>query len=164
MMDFLRSWLVGITAAAIVLALADCMIPEGSVKRIGKFAGGLFLMLAILRPVLNIDYEVLAGSLANYRYEAQEYSTSFEIENERLKKIIIEDRTGAYIRDKAIELGIDCTVAVQCELNENNQLYPASVTVYGELTQAQKEQLIRTIDSEVAISPDMQRFERTKDP
>ena len=164
MMDFIRSWLVGITAAAIVLALADCMIPEGSVKRIGKFAGGLFLMLAILRPVLNVDYEILAGSLANYRYEVQEYSTSLEIENERLKKIIIEDRTGAYIHDKAIELGIDCTVAVQCELNETDQLYPAAVTVYGDMTQEQKGKLIRVIESEVAIPPDMQQFERTKDP
>jgi len=162
-MDFLRSWLIGITAAATVLALADCLMPEGSVKRVGKFAGGLLLMLAILRPVLSLDYEVLAGSLANYRYEVQEYSTSLEIENERLKKIIIEDRTGAYIRDKAVELGVNCTVEVQCRMNENEQLYPASVTVYGEMTHGQQEELTCIIESEIAIPPEMQRYERTKE-
>lgn len=163
MMEFLRNWLIGITAASITLALADSLMPEGSVKRIGKFAGGLLLMLAILRPVLSLDYEVLAGSLANYRYEVQEYSTSLEIENERLKKIIIEDRTGAYIRDKAVELGINCTVAVQCRMNEKEQLYPASVTVCGEMTQGQREELMQVIEAEIAIPPEMQRYERTKE-
>ena len=163
MMEFLRNWLIGITAAAIILALADILMPEGSVKRIGKFAGGLLLMLAILRPVLSLDYEVLAGSLANFRYEVQEYSMSLEIENERLKKIIIEDRTGAYIRDKAAELGISCTVAVQCRVHEKEQLYPVSVTVYGEMTPEQNAKLIRIIEAEISIPPEMQYYERTKE-
>ena len=163
-MDFLRNWLVGITAAAIVLALADGLMPEGSVKRIGKFAGGLLMMLAIIRPVLSLDYDVLAGSIANYRYEVQEYSTSLEVENERLKKIIIEDRTGAYIRDKAVELGISCTVSVQCRVDENDQLYPASVTVCGDMTQKQMEELMRTIEMDIAIPSEQQKFERTNDP
>lgn len=163
MMDFLRDWLIGITTAAIILALADSLMPEGSVKRIGKFAGGLLLMLAILKPLLSLDYEVLAGSLANYRYEVQEYSTSLGIENERLKKIIIEDRTGAYIHDKAVDLGINCTVTVQCHMNENEQLYPALVTVYGDMTQGQREELMRIIEAEIAIPPEKQRYERTKE-
>lgn len=163
MIDFLRSWLIGVTATSIILALADILMPDGSVKRVGKFAGGLLLTLAILRPVLSLDYEVLAGSLANYRYEVQEYSASLEIENERLKKIIIEDRTGAYIRDKAVELGINCTAEVRCHINENKQLYPASVTVYAELTPEQKEELTRIIESEIAIPPEMQQYERTKE-
>ena len=163
-MDFLRNWLVGITAAAIVLALADGLMPEGSVKRIGKFAGGLLMMLAIIRPVLSLDYDVLAGSIADYRYEVQEYSTSLEVENERLKKIIIEDRTGAYIRDKAVELGISCTVSVQCRVDENDQLYPASVTVCGDMTQKQMEELMRMIEMDIAIPSEQQKFERTNDP
>ena len=160
MMDFVRNWLIGITASAIILSLADNLMPDGSVKRIGKLAGGLLLILAILKPVLSLDYEILAGTLANYRYEVQEYSTSLEIENERLKKIIIEDRTGAYIHDRAVELGINCTVSVQCCINENEQLYPASVTVYGEMTQGQIEELMRIIEAEIAIPSEMQRYER----
>ena len=164
MMDFLRSWLVGITAAAIVLALADCMIPEGSVKRIGKFAGGLFLMLAILRPVLNVDYEVLAGLLANYRYEVQEYSASLEIENERLKKIIIEDRTGAYIQDKAAELGIVCTAEVVCHVDENDMPFPASVVIRGHIDEDEIRTMTRLIEGEIAISPEDQYYERISEP
>ena len=164
MIEFLRNWLLGITAAAIVLALADGLMPEGSVKRIGKIAGGLFLMLAILRPVLSVDYEILAGSMADYRYQVQQYSASIEIENERLKKIIIEDRTGAYIRDKAVELGIDCSVTVECQMNEEDQYYPSSVILRGEMTQGQMQELTRVIESEIAIPAEMQRFERIKAP
>ena len=164
MIEFLRNWLLGITAAAIVLALADGLMAEGSVKRIGKIAGGLFLMLAILRPVLSVDYEILAGSMADYRYQVQQYSASIEIENERLKKIIIEDRTGAYIRDKAVELGIDCSVTVECQMNEEDQYYPSSVILRGEMTQGQMQELTRVIESEIAIPAEMQRFERIKAP
>ena len=164
MIDFLRNWLMGITAAAIILGVADCLMPESGVKRIGKFAGGLFLMLAIIRPVLSVDYDLLAGTLANYRVEVQSYGISSETENERLKKIIIEDRTGAYIRDKANELGIDCLVAVECRKNEEGLLYPWSVTVSGDMTQEQIEQLTWIIESEIAILPELQHFERTIDP
>ena len=164
MIEFLRNWLLGITAAAIVLALADGLMPEGSVKRIGKIAGGLFLMLAILRPMLSVDYEILAGSMADYRYQVQQYSASVEIENERLKKIIIEDRTGAYIRDKAVELGIDCSVTVECQMNEEDQYYPSSVILRGEMTQGQMQELTRVIESEIAIPAERQRFERIKAP
>ena len=163
MIDFLRNWLIGIVGAAIILAVADSVIPKGSVKQIGKLAGGLVMVIAILRPVLNFDYEILAGALANYQYDVQQYSIALEIENERLKKIIIEDRTGAYILDKANELGLDCSVKVQCLMNVNEQLYPASVTVYGELTQEQKEKLMRIIEAEVAIPAEMQKYERTKE-
>ena len=161
MMDFLRNWLIGLTGASIILAFVDCLVPNGSVKQIGKIAGGLVMVIAIFRPVLSVDYEMMAGSLANYRYDAQQYSSELEIENERLKKIIIEDRTGAYIRDKAEQIGIDCKIAVQCRTNEKGQMYPASVTVYGELTQEQKEKLMRIIAAEVAIPAEMQRYERT---
>ena len=163
-MDFLRNWLIGITAAAIVSSVAECLMPDGSVKRIGKFASGLLLMLAIIRPVLTVDYEALAGSIANHRYDVQEYSAALEIENERLKKIIIEDRTGAYIRDRAAELGMDCSVTVQCRLNKNEQLYPESVTVYGEMTREQENKLMRIIEEELAIPAEKQQFERTKEP
>ena len=163
MMDFLRNWLMGLTGAAIILAFVDCLVPDGSVKQIGKLAGGLVMVIAILRPVLSLDFEIMAGSMADFRYDVQQYSSELEIENERLKKTIIEDRTGAYIRDKAEQNGIDCNVAVQCRMNERDQLYPASVTVYGELTQEQKEKLMRIIDAEVAIPAEMQQYERTKE-
>lgn len=163
MIELLRNWLLGITAASIILALASNLMPDGTVKQIGKFAGGLFLTMAIIRPVLSADYEILAGSMAEYRMNTEEYSLSIEVENEKLKKIIIEDRTQAYIHDRAGELGIECCVTVQCGTNKEGQLYPSSAIIYGEMTSEQIKELTQIIESEIAIPREKQKYERTKD-
>lgn len=162
MMEILRDWLLGITVAAMILALADSLMPDGTVKKVGKLAGGLLLIIVTLRPILGLDYEAMAASLANYRFETEEYNNSLEIENDRLKKIIIEDRTGAYIQDKAAELGIDCSVDVICNKNEDGMIYPESAVICGELTQDEMERLASLIEGEVAIPIENQKYERTR--
>lgn len=163
MMDLIRTWLIGVTAAAMVAALADSLAPEGAVKKVGKLAGGLLMVVAILQPLAGLDYEAMAASLANYRLETEGYSSALEAENEQLMKIIIEERTGAYIQDKAAELDAVCTAEVICQVNEDGSMYPASVVVYGELTQAQTDALSRTIEGDLAIPAENQRYERTKE-
>ena len=53
MMELLRQWLVGVTCAAMIIALADSLTPSGTVRKVGKLVGGLVLLLAVLQPVLN---------------------------------------------------------------------------------------------------------------
>lgn len=161
MMDMIRTWLLGVTAAAMIVALADSLAPEGAVKKIGKLAGGLLMVVAILQPLVGLDYGAMAAELANNRLQAEGYSTALETENERLIKTIIEERTGAYIQDKAAELDAACTAEVTCQADENGNLYPALVVIRGELTQAQMDALSRTIEGELAIPAGNQRYERT---
>lgn len=160
-MEKFRTWLLGITAAAMVLALVDSLMPEGAVKRVGKLAGGLVLILVIIQPVLGLDYQTLAAALMNYRFETEEYSNALELENERLQKIIIEDRTGAYIQDRAVGLDIDCTVTVRCHAGDDGVFYPHSVLVQGDLTEDQIHTMTKVIEGEVAIPPENQQYERT---
>ena len=56
MMELLRQWLVGVTCAAMIIALADSLTPPGTVRKVGKLVGGLVLLLAVLQPVLTFDY------------------------------------------------------------------------------------------------------------
>lgn len=163
MMELVRSWLIGVTAAAMAVALADSLAPDGAVKKIGKLAGGLLLVVAILRPVVGLDYAAMSGILTDYRVEAEGYSSALETENMLLMKTIIEERTGAYIQDKAAELGMVCTAEVTCQADEDGSPYPASVIVYGELTQGQVDTLSRTIEGDLAIPEQNQQYERTKE-
>lgn len=163
MMELVRSWLIGVTAAAMAVALADSLAPDGAVKKIGKLAGGLLLVVAILRPVVGLDYAAMSGILTDYRVEAEGYSSALETENMLLMKTIIEERTGAYIQDKAAELGMVCTAEVTCQADEDGNPYPASVIVYGELTQGQVDTLSRTIEGDLAIPEQNQQYERTKE-
>ncbi len=163
-MELIRSWLMGITATAMIAAVADVLAPEGAIKKVGKLAGGLLLILAILRPVVTLDDAMLAGSLANYRLEAVGYSRALETENQRLMEAIIAEQTGAYILDKAEELGMPCTVEVSCQRDDTGNSYPASVRVCGTFTAGQVEALCRVIQRELAIPAKNQQYERIEKP
>lgn len=163
MMELVRGWLVGVTAAAMVVALADSLAPAGAVRKIGKLTGGLLLAVAILQPLAGLDDASLSGILAGYRMEAEGYSSALETENMLLVKTIIEEQTGAYIQDKAAELGMECTAEVTCLADEDATPYPASVVVYGALTPAQEDALRRMIEGDLAIPEESQQYERTKE-
>ena len=54
MMALVRQWLLGVTAAALVLALAEALAPEGGAKKVCRLAGGLALLLAAVGPVAGL--------------------------------------------------------------------------------------------------------------
>ena len=63
MIELIREWLVGITCGAIIVALADGLSPNGTVRKIGRLTGSLVLVLAMIQPVLRIDSRTFAGIL-----------------------------------------------------------------------------------------------------
>lgn len=163
MMELIRSWLLGITAAAMIAAAADALAPDGAAKKACRLASGLLILLAVVKPVLTLDPADLSKELARYRAASQGYSAALETENLRLMKSIIEERTGAYIQDKAAELGIDCKAEVICSVGEDETPYPAQVTICGELTQSQIKALSRVIAEELSIPEQEQSYERTSE-
>ena len=151
MLELIRHWLVGITCAAMLVALAESLIPAGSIRRIARLTGGLVLLAAILNPLLKLDTTALTRALTEYKLELSAYSADLEEENEILMKDIIEEQSGAYIQDKAAALGIDCQVTVEADGEEE---WPM-----GSLTAEQQEALERTIEEDFAIPAERQRYE-----
>ena len=159
MIDLIRSWLVGITCTAMIVALAESLSPVGAVRKVGRLTGGLVLMLSILQPVATLDMADLSGVLAQYRIEAAGYPADLEAANGKLMKAIIEEETGAYILDKAAALGIEgCEVAVAVADREGASPIPEAVTVMGSLTEGQREALSRRIEADLAIPADRQTY------
>lgn len=163
MIDFIRQWIVGVAAAAVIGAVAQCLMPEGSAKRAGKLAVGLLLMLAVVRPVAELDYNALSEAMAQYQLRANGYTDALAEENQTLVKEIIEERTAAYISDKAAELGITCAVRVVYHYGEDGETWPESVVVTGDLTQEERSRVARLLEAELAIRQENQTFERTED-
>lgn len=160
-MTIIREWLLGVLAASLLAALAEHLTPEGVVRKIGKLTGGLVVLIAILQPVLKLDAPTLSLTLSQYRDDLGNYEAQVDTENFYLMKDIIEQRTGAYIQDKAAQLGIECTAQVTCRAESTQDYpYPASVTVVGDLTGDQREKLSLLIESELAIPPEEQQFEK----
>lgn len=157
MMELLRQWLTGVTCAAIIVALADSLMAGGTVRKIGRLAGGLLLLAAVVKPVLEVDLAVLSSS--SIRLEAEAVPAAEEAGLDMMKSIIGEE-TGAYILDKAEELGISCReVRVTCAVEENGVPYPASVVVLGDMTQEEQALLSRRIEADLAIPAERQTYE-----
>ena len=53
-MTFLRSWLLSVTACAVLVSIVQQLTDGGTMKKIVRFVGGMVLMLAMLRPLLSL--------------------------------------------------------------------------------------------------------------
>lgn len=152
---------MGVTCAAAIVALCESLTPAGTVRKIGRLTGGLVLLLAIVQPVVRLDMDDFAGILASYRVDAEVAAMDMGVENARLMKGIIEERTAAYILDKAEALGVHCRVSVTAAgEGEGDYPIPREVTVTGDLTADQRAALTRRIEADLAIPAERQTYER----
>lgn len=158
MTELIRNWLLGITCAAMVLAIAECIAPEGNIKRVCRLAGGLVLLLAAINPVAKLDTEDLNRLSCHYRVETEAYSEELTRQQEILYESIIAEECAAYILDKAEKLGIDCraeiTVAWQAGVPQ-----PHTAIITGMWTAQQQEVLCGIIESELGIDRALQYYE-----
>lgn len=159
-MELLRNWLLGVTCAAMVMALAEALTPEGSIRRICRLAGGLMLVLAAVDPLLKLDEADLSRALTEYRVTAEDYGDALVEKNNLLYKTIIEENTAAYILDKAEALGISCRAEVMFAYDGDGNPYPQAVNIFGQMTEEQRERLSDLMETELGIPRSQQNFER----
>ena len=140
MVEFLGKWLMGVTCAAMILALAEGLSPAGGPKRAARLAGGLLLLLAVVKPLISLDGSALTRAMTEYRLDAEYSAQALEEENKTLMMDIIEAQSAAYIQDKAAALGITCTVQVEADEAAEYPI-PKVVTITGELSREEREAL-----------------------
>lgn len=154
-MSALREWLLGMVAAALAVALAQALTPEGTVKKVGRLIGGLVLLLAAVRP--------LTGLLSESREPAAEaFSPATETETVQggmeVMKTLIAQKTGAYIVDKGQSLGLACEVRVTVAMDDSGWPVPWEAEIRGTWTPEQKEELSRVVEEELSIPAQRQSF------
>ena len=153
MVEFLGKWLMGVTCAAMILALAEGLSPAGGPKRAARLAGGLLLL-----PLISLDGSALTRAMTEYRLDAEYSAQALEEENKTLMMDIIEAQSAAYIQDKAAALGITCTVQVEADEAAEYPI-PKVVTITGELSREEREALTEQIEADFAIPADRQYYE-----
>jgi len=134
------------------------------VKKAGRLAVGLLLLLAVVKPLGVIDYDALAEAAASCRPDGQAYEARLEEKSGAVLKAVIEERTGAYISDKAEALGMNCAAEVTYYYGPDGEVRPEAVVVRGEFTENQQAQLSRALEGELGIPAAQQSFERTGEP
>ena len=113
MIGALRTWLLSIIAAGLVLSILYALLPKGRLRPIVRTAGGVVLMLVILRPLTELDLEGFAVSYDDYAREIRELTEQYRAADTAELAAIIERETAAYISDKGA-----CAVTLDVERNE----------------------------------------------
>ncbi len=155
MIGWLRTWLLSVLIVSLLCALAEAMMPEGAVRRVGKLVCGLALLCGVLWPV------VQAGPFIGPTW-SEEWALELEREQTRLEerlgtdmKRIIEERCDAYIQDKAAQRHRSWKVHVVCR--EEDGLYvPDRAEVPSDLSAEEHEELSRLLTEDLGIPPEKQ--------
>lgn len=158
MIEGLRGWLLSVTAAAILCALADSLMPKGPVKRVGGLVCALVLLAAVIRPVVRLEVGGASEWLQSRLEQTDGQAHQLEGQVDEQLKIIIQREYEAYIVDKAAQLGAVCQVRVECAPGEEGLYFPRQVTVRGTLTQSQRQELAQCIQTELGVPPAGQTY------
>lgn len=150
-MDWFRTWLLGVIAASLILAILDALIPKGTVRSIARFSGGLVLILVILQPISQIDTGSWKQQYNDYDMQIEDQLAIYEENRQAELRTIIETQIAAYISDKGLTEGITCHPKVTTQLRDNLP-YPYEVT----LDTAWNVALSDYIAQELDIPPDHQ--------
>lgn len=89
MIEALRGWLTGVVAVSALLFLVRSLAPKGTVGAVAEFTGGLLLLLALLRPLGDLGWEVDLSALEEEMAVRQE-------ELEAHRQAVIEAEIEAY--------------------------------------------------------------------
>ena len=135
-MGALREWLTSVVVVSVLLAVVQTLIPEGTVRKIGAFTGGLILLVTLLQPLLGVDFEDLELRLEQSRETVEQRQQELEQAGEREMAELIERQTAAYIWDKADALGLDLSAEVRVERGPDGIPLPVSTTLTGTYSEA----------------------------
>ena len=131
MMGALREWLTAVVTVTMLLSVAQMLMPEGTIRKIGSFTGGLLLIAVLLQPVLKDRLGELELDLEDYAETIQDRQSELESAQSDALQAGIEKRVASYISDKAAELGLTVQVRVKTELRDDGVPMPVQAEIEG---------------------------------
>lgn len=113
--ETLRTWLLGVIAAGMIVGILYALLPRGRMKAVAHTVGGMALLLVIVRPLLGLDLTELALRYEDYRQQIQALTEEYRRSGDAEFAALIADKTAAYIASKGDDLGVTCTPQVETE-------------------------------------------------
>ncbi|MCI9649009.1 stage III sporulation protein AF [Oscillibacter sp.] len=158
MIAAVREWLTSVVAVTLLLTVAQTLIPEGNIRKIAAFTGGLALLAALLQPVLRTDLSRLELDLDAYGQAVEERRMELEAAREEELALVIASQTEAYILDKAAWLGLSLSVQVETETGAEGVPLPWAAEIKG----AWSEELAAYMERELGIPRERQVWHETE--
>ena len=152
-MEFFRQWLLGVVACALLVSVGTQLCPEGSMRSVVRFTGGLLLLCAMLRPLTTLELPGLAWSGGAYREALAQARIELRAAEENALSDGIAAGLASYIEDKAGSLGAEVRAAVTVETRGGVPV-PVGVTLRG----AYSEALSNLVERELGVAKEHQRW------
>ena len=156
-MEQLRSYLLSITAAAIITAvLIQITGTKTATGKIMKIITGVFMSVTLISPLIKFRIQDIDEYIRDFQM-ASEYAAQqgIEMASEEMTGII-KSQTESYILDEADKLGIEMRVEVK--LSDSNPPQPCFVTLQGAASPYQKKYLGQYITDNLGISQENQQW------
>ena len=150
-MEFFRQWLMGVVACALLVSMAAQLCPQGNLRALTRFTGGMLILCAMLRPLTALELPEIPWSAENYRAAVAQLELELTEENAFLDGIAAE--LASYIEDKADSLDANVQATVTVALR-GGVYVPSSVTLRGRYNEA----LADFVEEKLGVAKEEQRW------
>ena len=144
---------MGVIACAMLVSLLGQLCPEGNVRTIARFTGGLLLLCAMLRPLTSVELPGVMWDAGSYREAVARLELELGAERENAMADGIAAELEAYIEDKAESLGATLQAQVTMK-SEAGAPRPERVTLRGAYSAA----LAEAIEAELGVTKERQTW------
>lgn len=154
-MDSLRQYLLTVIAASIICAVVNALMEKkGTLTAAIKMLTGLFLVVAVLSPLVSLQLSNMGDFTHDLEIAAGNAVASGEEMAREATAAIIKEKTEAYILDKAASLELD--IEVEVRLDSANPLLPDKVYLKGSVSPYAKARLCQCITDDLGIPEEKQ--------
>lgn len=145
-------------AMSILCGAAISIAPEGTVRRMLEIVCSVVIISAVAQPFIGVDFAAYALELARFEEREAEFLADNSELNDRLNRLVIEERYETYIMDKANELGAEVySVEVSVQWSMDGFWTPYSVQISCGSHAGQKE-LSGRIEAELGVPAERQQW------
>lgn len=148
-MDAIRSYLLTVTGAALVCAVAQKIPIKGASSAVIKLLCAVFMTLTALSPLVNLELPRLEAVTGDIWSAAQDTASMGENLSRDAMAQIIKEQSEAYILDKAADLGVSLSVSVS--VSTDALPVPERVWLQGSVSPYVKAELTDYMENQLGI-------------
>lgn len=156
-MELIREYLLSVTAAALLCGIMQSFAGEKtSSAGILRLVCGIFLSFTVIRPIADIQFKEISVFPSDIMADAKSTVEEGEDYARRAMARLIKEEAEAYILDKARSLGAELSVDVT--VSNDEPPVPMAVTLIGQVSPYVKQQLMRTMETDLGIPEEDQQW------
>lgn len=153
----MKEYTLSVIAAGIISAIACCIINGKTTSgKMLRMLTGVLMAVTIITPITRISFRNVKSYWDDITLDADRLVTDGQEAAYIERNAIIKSQSEAYILDKATRMGLE--IAVEVELDDNNDSVPSQITVSGKLSPYAKGVLSEYITDYLGIPKECQKW------